>query len=70
VNSLDPSPHQASKFKQQVHGSLALCEPGENEAEDEQLEYKIEKILAHRNNAHGSVSYLVKWKGYDDVDAT
>jgi hypothetical protein len=68
VNPLNWSPHQGSKFEPQVHGDLPLCEPGE--LEDDQLEYEIEKILTHRNDAHGSVSYLVKWKGYDDVDAT
>jgi hypothetical protein len=70
VNSLDWSPHQGSKFEPQVHRDLQLCEPGENELEDDQLEYEIEKILTHRKAAHGSVSYLVKWKGYNDVDAT
>ncbi|KXG49407.1 Chromo domain/shadow [Penicillium griseofulvum] len=67
---IDWFPHQGSRFEPQVHGDRPLCEPGENELEGDQLEYEIEKILTHRNDAHGSVSYLVKWKGYGDVDAT
>lgn len=33
-------------------------------------EYEIEKILRHRQNANGSTSYLVRWKGYEQVEAT
>ncbi|KAK5790643.1 hypothetical protein VI817_007930 [Penicillium citrinum] len=33
-------------------------------------EYEIEKILKHRKNASGSTSYLVRWKGYEDVEST
>jgi hypothetical protein len=52
--------YQGSRFEPQVHGDIPLCEPSENELEDDQLEYKIEKILTHRSNAYGSVSYLIK----------
>lgn len=68
--TIDWFPHQGSRFEPQVHGDRPLCEPGENELQDDQLEYEIEKILTHRCDAHGSVSYLVKWKGYGHVDAT
>jgi hypothetical protein len=42
---------------------------GEIESDD-QLEYEIERILEHRKGARGSLLYLVKWKGYEDVEAT
>ena len=35
---------------------------------DDHVEYEIERILSHRGEK--TKSYLVKWRGYDDVEAT
>lgn len=67
---IDQFLYQGSRFELQVYGDRLLCEPGENELEDDQLEYKIKKILTYRSDAYSSVLYLIKWKGYGDVDAT
>jgi hypothetical protein len=47
-----------------------LCEGGGEAMDHYQLEFEIEKILTHRKGARGSVSYLVKWKGYEDAEVT
>lgn len=53
------------------HGRPSREEDISGEIEsDDQLEYEIERILEHRKGARGSLSYLVKWKGYEDVEAT
>lgn len=53
------------------HGRPSREEDISGEIEsDNQLEYEIERILEHRKGARGSLSYLVKWKGYEDVEAT
>lgn len=62
--------HHVTMLEQ--HSRRPSCEeviPEAIELEDE-LEYEIERILKHRKGARGSVSYLVKWKGYEDVEAT
>ena len=37
---------------------------------DEQNEYEIETILAHRKTKGGKMKYLVKWKGYTFEEST
>ena len=37
---------------------------------DEQNEYEIETILAHRKTKGGQIKYLVKWKGYTFEEST
>ena len=37
---------------------------------DEQNEYEIETILAHRKTKGGQMRYLVKWKGYTFEEST
>ena len=41
----------------------------EQEQSDEQ-EYSVEKIIDKRCNLKGQISYLIKWKGYEDIDNT
>lgn len=54
-----------------LHHKLLSCGKDEREAvENEELEYEIEKIIRHKRGARGSIYYLVKWKGFEDVDAT
>lgn len=43
--------------------------PIQVEGEDE-VEYEVERIEGQRNNAQGTVEYLVKWKGYGDHERT
>ena len=38
--------------------------------EVDETEYEVERILKHRLEAHGFMSYLVKWKDYVDAEAT
>ncbi|CAI7851950.1 unnamed protein product [Closterium sp. NIES-54] len=32
---------------------------------NDELEYEIESVLAHRRRRHGALEFLVRWKGYD-----
>jgi isopenicillin N synthase-like dioxygenase len=63
-------PHHGSYFEPQNHDERLRAAGGRNWPEDDQHEYEIEKILTHRQDTRGSISYLVKWKGYDDIEAT
>ncbi|KAJ5100966.1 hypothetical protein N7456_007018 [Penicillium angulare] len=49
---------------------ISWDEGGSEAMQIHQIEYEVEKILKHMQSARGSVSYLVKWKGYDDTEAT
>lgn len=69
VRSFDQSFHRGLERGPQNHRESPLIED-KDQQDDDQLEYKIEEILAHRQGAHGSVSYLVKWKGYEESEAT
>lgn len=69
VNSEYPSSHRVPALGS--HHNMLPCEDDEREAvEHEQLEYEIEKIIGHKRGARGSIYYFVKWKGFEDVDAT
>ncbi|CAI7903676.1 unnamed protein product [Closterium sp. NIES-54] len=32
---------------------------------NDELEYEVESVLAHRHRRHGALEFLVSWKGYD-----
>ncbi|CAI7813547.1 unnamed protein product, partial [Closterium sp. NIES-54] len=32
---------------------------------NDELEYEVESVLAHRRRRHGALEFLVRWKGYD-----
>ncbi|CAI7767741.1 unnamed protein product [Closterium sp. NIES-54] len=32
---------------------------------NDELEYKVESVLAHRRRRHGALEFLIRWKGYD-----
>ncbi|CAI7797987.1 unnamed protein product [Closterium sp. NIES-54] len=32
---------------------------------NDELEYEVESVLAHRRRRHGALEFLVCWKGYD-----
>ncbi|CAI7781430.1 unnamed protein product [Closterium sp. NIES-54] len=32
---------------------------------NDELEYEVEFVLAHRRRRHGALEFLVRWKGYD-----
>ncbi|CAI7914269.1 unnamed protein product, partial [Closterium sp. NIES-54] len=32
---------------------------------NDELEYEVEYVLAHRRRRHGALEFLVRWKGYD-----
>ncbi|CAI7887542.1 unnamed protein product, partial [Closterium sp. NIES-53] len=32
---------------------------------NDELEYEVESVLAHRRHRHGALEFLVHWKGYD-----
>ncbi|KAJ5215358.1 uncharacterized protein N7498_001765 [Penicillium cinerascens] len=62
-------PHYASTLElahEERPSEGEVCRPVDNN----QLEYEVDKILRHREDAHGSISYLVKWKGYEELEAT
>ncbi|KAI2787088.1 hypothetical protein POX_f07445 [Penicillium oxalicum] len=69
VRSFDQSPYRELECGPQHHRESPLVED-KDQQDDDQLEYEIEEILAHKKGAHGSVSYLVKWKGYEESEAT
>ena len=65
----DFPPHHASTLELAHGGGPSeeeVCRP----VDDDQLEYEVDKILRHREDAHGAISYLVKWKGYEELEAT
>ncbi|CAI7776545.1 unnamed protein product [Closterium sp. NIES-54] len=32
---------------------------------NDELEYEVESVLAHRRRRHGALEFLIRWKGYD-----
>ncbi|KAE8361493.1 hypothetical protein BDV27DRAFT_28268 [Aspergillus caelatus] len=63
VRSFDQSFYCGLECGSQNHRESPLIE-NKDQQDNDQLEYEIKKILAYRQGTHGSVSYLVKWKGY------
>ena len=42
--------------------------PELNGNEDNEGEFRVEKIIDKRFDAAGIIQYLIKWKGYDEKD--
>ena len=42
----------------------------EEEVQSDEQEYSVEKIVDKQTAIDGKISYLIKWKGYDDKDNT
>ena len=42
--------------------------PELNGNEDNDEEFKVEKIIDKRFDAYGKIQYFIKWKGYDEKD--
>ena len=42
----------------------------EEEVQSDEQEYSVEKIVDKQTAINGKISYLIKWKGYDDKDNT
>ncbi|KAG0271979.1 hypothetical protein BGZ95_000144 [Linnemannia exigua] len=45
-------------------------ESGSDEEEVESDVYEVEKVVGHRRETGGSLSYHIKWKGYSDEEST
>lgn len=51
-----------SEVKKESNDSLDF--PNENDFDENEEEYSVEKILDKRFGETGNVEYLLKWKGY------
>ena len=59
---IDVSDLMLSEVKNESNDSLDF--PNENDFDENEEEYSVEKILDKRFGETGSVEYLLKWKGY------
>jgi hypothetical protein len=50
-----------------VNGEVS-SEEEEDDTVSEDAQFEVEKVLAHKFNADGSCTYLLKWKGYADEE--
>jgi hypothetical protein len=69
MHSFNQSSHRGLECGPQNHGESPQIKD-KDQQDDDQLKYEIKKILAHRQGALGSISYPVKWKGYDEAETT
>ena len=59
---IDVSDLMLSEVKKESNDSLDF--PNENDFDENEEEYSVEKILDKRFGETGNVEYLLKWKGY------